>query len=205
MEIEGPLSEQELDELDSFLMSDATPEDCMDVSMLDGFLTALAIGPNTLPPSQWLPVIWGGEMVWSSKAKMERITTLIFRHANAVLFYLRDDPDTFEPMLYENIHDGESVPVLDEWCSGFVQAMALDEPSWQPMLDSEDGEELLYPILYAAMLGESVMAIQAWWLPQRKSGSTVRRDEEKIGRNDVCPCGSGRKFKKCCGSPERLH
>lgn len=25
------------------------------------------------------------------------------------------------------------------------------------------------------------------------------RDEAKVGRNDPCPCGSGRKFKKCCG------
>ncbi|MBX3680834.1 MAG: SEC-C domain-containing protein, partial [Rhodocyclaceae bacterium] len=25
------------------------------------------------------------------------------------------------------------------------------------------------------------------------------------GRNDPCPCGSGLKFKKCCGAPERLH
>ena len=28
---------------------------------------------------------------------------------------------------------------------------------------------------------------------------TFRRDHEKIGRNDPCPCGSGKKFKKCCG------
>jgi len=27
----------------------------------------------------------------------------------------------------------------------------------------------------------------------------VRRDESKVGRNDPCPCGSGRKYKKCCG------
>ncbi len=27
----------------------------------------------------------------------------------------------------------------------------------------------------------------------------VRRDQPKVGRNDPCPCGSGRKFKKCCG------
>jgi uncharacterized protein YecA (UPF0149 family) len=27
----------------------------------------------------------------------------------------------------------------------------------------------------------------------------VRRAEPKVGRNDLCPCGSGRKFKKCCG------
>ena len=28
---------------------------------------------------------------------------------------------------------------------------------------------------------------------------TVRRDEDKVGRNDDCPCGSGKKYKKCCG------
>jgi preprotein translocase subunit SecA len=28
---------------------------------------------------------------------------------------------------------------------------------------------------------------------------TVRRDEPKIGRNDPCPCGSGKKYKKCHG------
>ena len=25
---------------------------------------------------------------------------------------------------------------------------------------------------------------------------------EKVGRNDPCPCGSGKKYKKCCGSEE---
>jgi hypothetical protein len=28
---------------------------------------------------------------------------------------------------------------------------------------------------------------------------------KKVGRNDPCPCGSGNKFKKCCGKPESLH
>jgi len=26
------------------------------------------------------------------------------------------------------------------------------------------------------------------------------RSEEKVGRNDLCPCGSGKKYKKCCGA-----
>lgn len=30
-------------------------------------------------------------------------------------------------------------------------------------------------------------------------GSTVRRENPKVGRNDPCPCGSGKKIKKCCG------
>ena len=29
--------------------------------------------------------------------------------------------------------------------------------------------------------------------------TTVKREGEKIGRNDPCPCGSGKKYKKCCG------
>jgi len=29
---------------------------------------------------------------------------------------------------------------------------------------------------------------------------TVRRQMAKIGRNDPCPCGSGKKYKKCCGA-----
>ncbi|MBA4136964.1 MAG: hypothetical protein C0518_06575 [Opitutus sp.] len=31
-------------------------------------------------------------------------------------------------------------------------------------------------------------------------GVTVRRETPKIGRNDPCPCGSGKKYKKCCGA-----
>jgi len=28
---------------------------------------------------------------------------------------------------------------------------------------------------------------------------TITRDTPKVGRNDPCPCGSGKKYKKCCG------
>ncbi len=34
----------------------------------------------------------------------------------------------------------------------------------------------------------------------KKVGTTVIRTEAKIGRNDLCPCGSGLKYKKCCGA-----
>lgn len=227
-EVSGPLTDEELDELDRFLLSDATGEDAMDISMLDGFLTALAVGPSTLSPNRWMPLVWGGDVVWASRQQMDRMTTLVFRHANDILLYLRDDPDTFEPLLYEREEDGESIPVIDEWCTGFVKGMALDEAGWQSLMEAEEGEELLYPILlygtetgwdeleqnpqiaarqaeFAAMLGDSVMAIMEWWLPVRKAGSTVRREEPKVGRNDLCPCGSGKKFKKCCGGQKVLH
>ena len=31
------------------------------------------------------------------------------------------------------------------------------------------------------------------------SAVSVRRRMPKVGRNDPCPCGSGKKYKKCCG------
>jgi len=35
------------------------------------------------------------------------------------------------------------------------------------------------------------------------SGFTVRRATERIGRNEPCPCGSGKKYKKCCDDTVR--
>jgi preprotein translocase subunit SecA len=35
---------------------------------------------------------------------------------------------------------------------------------------------------------------------EQKRSTTFTRKEEKIGRNDPCPCGSGKKYKKCCGA-----
>jgi len=29
---------------------------------------------------------------------------------------------------------------------------------------------------------------------------TITRDQPKVGRNELCPCGSGKKYKKCCGA-----
>ena len=36
--------------------------------------------------------------------------------------------------------------------------------------------------------------------PEQEEGKTVRRDQPKVGRNDPCPCGSGKKYKKCHGA-----
>lgn len=228
MDLSEPLSDDELDELEDFLSSEAAGEEAMDLSMLDGFVTALAVGPVAIPAERWLPVVFDEEPAWASEAQRERITALILRHANATQLYLHDEPDAFEPLLYEREQEGRTVQIIDEWCTGFVQGMVLDEPAWQPLLEAEEGDDLLYAILlfgteagwdelrshpelearqeeFAASLGDDVIGIHDWWEPVRKSASTVRRDEPKVGRNDLCPCGSGRKFKKCCGAPDRLH
>ena len=37
----------------------------------------------------------------------------------------------------------------------------------------------------------------------KKPPQPIRRDGPKINRNDPCPCGSGKKYKKCCGDPKK--
>lgn len=35
-------------------------------------------------------------------------------------------------------------------------------------------------------------------IPKDESAGQIRREKGKVGRNDPCPCGSGKKYKKCC-------
>ena len=34
---------------------------------------------------------------------------------------------------------------------------------------------------------------------KQKNSGTIHNENRKVGRNDPCPCGSGKKYKKCCG------
>ena len=41
--------------------------------------------------------------------------------------------------------------------------------------------------------------------PVRKPGETVVRAQKKVGRNEPCPCGSGKKYKQCCGANPNVY
>jgi uncharacterized protein YecA (UPF0149 family) len=53
---------------------------------------------------------------------------------------------------------------------------------------------------YRAMLPDFVVRLHEYWAAWRREHTSppVRRPP-KVGRNEPCPCGSGRKYKKCCG------
>ena len=38
--------------------------------------------------------------------------------------------------------------------------------------------------------------------PKEEVNITFHREAPKVGRNDLCPCGSGKKYKKCCGKEQ---
>ncbi len=48
-------------------------------------------------------------------------------------------------------------------------------------------------------LALAVTDIYRFWLA-RRGIQTIHREQPKVGRNDPCPCGSGKKFKQCCAA-----
>jgi len=54
----------------------------------------------------------------------------------------------------------------------------------------------------ARPIGAAAAAARAEGSSDSGKGETIRRDKPKVGRNDPCPCGSGKKYKKCHGKDE---
>ena len=57
------------------------------------------------------------------------------------------------------------------------------------------------------IIGTCVIELNRFWLAQQKEKPAAPAGSAmplplKIGRNDLCPCGSGRKYKHCCGSAQ---
>jgi uncharacterized protein len=240
MQLDKPLSEAELDELDRFLTSDATPARCMDLSMLEGFLTALAIGPTLVLASEWLPQVWGEHgddlLVFGSEKEAKRIVDLLVRFYNGIVTTFRETPERFVPLLNEWEKDGKPCLSGQEWCIGFMRGVALRSKDWEPLVKDDKHRDLLAPILWFSsgkdkqevhggqraesarellldLLGYIVQRIHAFWQPRREkrqprivtenfrlAGRPIPARKPKVGRNDPCPCGSGKKFKKCCGA-----
>ena len=236
----APLSEEEMEELGDFLMSDATSDDAMMMDCLDGFLTAIVSGPVMLRPSVWLPKVWGDsakdEPAFKNTAQAERITSLIMRHLNGIIWSMHHDPDTFEPVFdVRFVLDDQHEYVDGEmWAYGYISGIDLQGSSWEPFFDEPTSDEVLRPIhllgaddvtdeeeaLTATLaqredLSKQIPASAAWiyrfWQPYRRAvaertiATSYQRENPKIGRNDPCPCGSGKKFKKCCGASTVLH
>jgi uncharacterized protein len=229
-DISDPLDDEELDLLDEFLlerMDDETAdriaaaggdEGILDMSELDGFLTAIVSGPNSIMPSRWLPVVWGAEPPkWESPDEFEAVFALIMRHLNSNVATLMQAPDQFEPMFNESRLEGKTYLVVDEWCIGYMRGIALDADAWTEsdpqvaallrpirLWGTEEGWDQLDSMSEEDQARErdaipgSVRALHQYWLSRRSPPVPARRATPKVGRNDLCPCGSGKKYKQCC-------
>lgn len=142
----------DLDPLDAFLNSDRAPDDCMGLSDLDGFLTGVAIGPELLMPSDWLPVIWGdGEPAFETVEEAQAILALIMARYNEILSTLASDPDSFEPIFWSGEEDED--PIVTDWAAGFLEAVKLRPESWEKLTQDPEAGGLFAAIL---MLGSDL-------------------------------------------------
>ena len=137
MQLDNPLSDQEFDELDQFLLSGRCAEDSMTMDILHGYLTALVIGPEEVPLAEWLPHVWGPAAAdapqFTSERESRRIIGLIQRFMNEVATTLAVAPKEFEPLFCEQEVNGK--PLLDgaPWAWGFWEGMGLRDAAWAPI------------------------------------------------------------------------
>ena len=78
-----PLTEAELDHLSAILERFGNNHS-MNLEQLDGFLAALICGPELVPPSKYLPKIWGDQTVFEDASSAQEFLSLILRHWNAI-------------------------------------------------------------------------------------------------------------------------
>ena len=186
---------------------------------VQGFMTALLSGPDALNPTNWLPEILGEESLFDAKERTE-IERLVMAMAADMRMKLNEKilPDLW---FYE---DEAGNPDFYTWCNAYLYALDIVPTDWFEAVDQEEFEDLFYPIMALGGIyddeenGEVILHLNEKELIQLESDlphvlldiywywqaiinkpQTVRREGEKVGRNNPCPCGSGKKYKACCG------
>lgn len=108
-----------------------------------------------------------------------------------------------EPMIMSGIIDGmnSSLKVEQDVKNLFEDTeVCLDiepETLYRNMIDAKADWLYHLPEWDGILTAEKRKEIMAQVRAERREGTVVR--EIKVGRNDPCPCGSGKKYKHCCG------
>jgi yecA family protein len=141
--IPQPLTDAELDRLDEVLKRFGDKR-AMNLEVVDGFFAALICSPDNVPPSEYLPEIWGGDMinedVFAAQPILRELISLVTRHWNVISHTLRSG-DVFTPLLLEDEH---GVARGNDWANGFMRGMEMRREDWAPFLgDDEHGGSLV--------------------------------------------------------------
>jgi uncharacterized protein len=148
-----PLSDTELDRLDDFLQT-VNPGEGMSLEELDGFFCALICSPEVVPPSEYMPHIFGGELVQgggvSTIEEAQELLDLLTRHWNTIAAtLLRGEPHA---VLMGEFEDGSVTG--QEWALGFQQGMYMRHGSWERLASDEKLGAALLPMIVLAEDGE---------------------------------------------------
>jgi uncharacterized protein len=178
------LNIDELVDLEEFLMSDQTPDACMDASTLDGFLTAVISSPRpTSVNYTWLPWVWDTELAqaepaFSSLNEREFILGLIDRHLVNLQDNLCTQSENYEPVFFFD-EDNEEMPNLKDWCIGYLIAVTDEYDLWEPYLTNY--AELFEPIkLFGTDEGQAKIDAELNQLNPEKQLETTELWAKKI-------------------------
>jgi uncharacterized protein len=206
----------------------ALGEETMLLEELDGFIAGLLACPELISPSDWLPIVWneessGQQPVFEDLGHANRVLGLVMEHYNSVARTLMERPDRYSPLFSVDTRNGDVLWEL--WIEGFEKAVTLRPAAWKTLLDADldtatamsgmlmladvaHGEKEVKDrdaLLVAApdKIADWVVTLNEWRLantePAHNDPRIVAVPRKKVGRNEPCPCGSGKKYKKCCG------
>ncbi|WP_380778835.1 UPF0149 family protein [Sphingomonas sp. R86520] len=207
-------------------LADLRVEQPMLLTELDGFLTGVAVSPDTIPSDEWMQSVWGVDagngapfddpldVQWFADAVMARLAEII------------RDLDRGKPQPIFDVDERNGEVLWELWLDGFADAMALRSDGWAALAAGDDAEatgaiERLSTLIAIANdesaldsveinavdadapaeLVRSVLPIYAARARNRGAAPVVPSTGQsiRVGRNDPCLCGSGKKSKRCCG------
>jgi uncharacterized protein len=166
-----------------------------------------------------------GDLVFESTHEAEEFYGLLVRYWNQINRTLREG-DVYMPVLFA---DEEGIAHGNDWAKGFLKGTHLRHDTWREIINDENRSGPLVPIWALAyehaedpylrpyketmsverreqLLAAMIAGAKNLYDMFRKEGANRKATHlpslasfPKVGRNEPCPCGSGKKFKKCCG------
>jgi uncharacterized protein len=221
-------TDADIDRLERYLQDPQRIDDTLPTDAIQGLLAAVVSAPAPIPPARWLPAILGEGATFAHDVERVEIETLLNRFHDATASQLNDD-EGFDFVLYGDEGDQDEFAA---WGEGYLLGVELAEPGWAEVADEDMVQDMLMPFfilsgrwkeareeagepdlpeseersLYEEMrdsLPDAVLHNRRYWF-EHQIPDTYRRTEPKVGRNDPCPCGSGRKYKNCHGSANAI-
>ena len=150
----------------------------------------------------------------ADKGYMKRFWASYFKIEKDIYAQLLDNPDVVVTGTVKELADkyGQSVMTMTGFLDGINDSLVTPNPietmDENTTVSMGFDKELLYKNMVDAK-ADWLYGLPQWdaifskekqkelYLEQKKSGTVVK--PHKIGRNDPCPCGSGKKYKLCCG------
>ncbi len=159
------------------------------------------------------------EMAYSAtedKKKLQELWKDYFEKEKNIYSELLKDPDTAVEGTVKELAEKYDVDVmtmtgfLDGINESLIKENPIEEMEEDTVVSLAFDKERLYKNMIAAQ-ADWLYGLEEWkdifddetrerLYKEQKASTTVRREGPKIGRNDPCPCGSGKKYKKCCGA-----